>query len=448
MSTSEQAPSSGLVAPPIAGTPTSRQTRRWPVAPPISSPVVSPVTPPVISPVTPPVVPPEPLLLPVPPRYHLGHALRYSGLHGLPPIVYREDGAIPKLQAVLYPEAAGFRAAGTPLAVEVLVIQPPSQSQPLPHGGEPLLVYGLPPSPLADALLEQLRLMLRLDDDLGVFYRLAEQDPELAWAAACDGGRLLRAPTAFEDLGHCLALAHGSPSQVVGLLQQLCDKLGPRTTLGRHGWPSAAAIADAPPRHYEHIVNQAAGPARLRKRLGRALRELAQCCASGSLHPESLRRRPGELTRAIDLDDDAWQNALHEELEWQERVRSLLQSLPGYKSPGTGARAVEEMLLRVGCYDGLRLDTAARAAWERRFPAPAATPVRKGRGSGRRGTPADAQAPAPPADFVPRTRAERHAHGLLIARRIARRVSPFSIYRGLAQALLLRVPPAAYSPRQ
>lgn len=407
---------------------------------------------------------PEPLLLSAPPRYHLGHALRYSGLLGLPPLVFGPDEAVPTLQAVLYPAAVGFHAPGTPAAVEALVVQPS------PLGDQPLLVYGLRPSPLTDALLEQLRLMLRLDDDLGVFYRLAGQDPELAWVASCDGGRLLRAPTAFEDLVHCLASAYGPPARVAGLVQRLCEQLGPRTSLGRRGFPGPAAIAEAPLRVYEQLIAPWPGgtaAARTGRGLGRALRELAALCATGSLHPESLRRRPTELTRALDLDDDqddsVWQDTLHEELEWQERVRSLLESLPGFRSPTVGSRAVEEMLLRLGCYDGLRLDNLARAAWERRFPLPA--PRRAARSAdprlqrrlGRHPSPAPtafalpgrAQAATAPSAQTPAERqAERHVHGLTIARRIARRVAPFSIYRGLAQALLLRVPPSPQQQRQ
>ncbi len=450
MSTSEQAPSSGFAAPPSASQSPSplRQPRRWPIEP------------------------PEPLLLSAPPRYHLGHALRYSGLYGLPPLIYGEDDAVPTLQAVLYPEAAGFRTPGTPPAVEVLIVQPRPQSD------QPLLVYGMHPSPLADALLEQLRLMLRLDDDLGVFYRLTDQDPELAWVAASDGGRLLRAPTAFEDLVQCLALSYAPPALAAGFLHELGEAIGPRTTLGRRGTPGPAAIAELPPRLYDQLIAQcserlalksahpaaaaAAGPQPRRssagaarraatvRRLGAALRELACLCATGALHPESLRRRPGELTRALDTqDDELWQDALHEELEWQERIRALLESLPGFRRSRGGPQAVQEMLLRLGCYDGLHLDTATRAAWEQRFHKPNAAARARGAALARSRSGAAAAAAATPAVASgPRTRDEQQAHALLLVRRIDRRVSPFSIYRGLAQALLLRVPKAAYSPRQ
>ena len=276
----------------------------------------------------------------------------------------------------------------------------------------------------------------------------------------------------------CLGFAGAPPALAAGFLHELGEAIGPRTTLGRRGTPGPAAIAELPPRLYDQLIAQcserlalksahpaaaaAAGPQPRRssagaarraatvRRLGAALRELACLCATGALHPESLRRRPGELTRALDTqDDELWQDALHEELEWQERIRALLESLPGFRRSRGGPQAVQEMLLRLGCYDGLHLDTATRAAWEQRFHKPNAAARARGAALARSRSGAAAAAAATPAVASgPRTRDEQQAHALLLVRRIDRRVSPFSIYRGLAQALLLRVPKAAYSPRQ
>ena len=41
--------------------------------------------------------------------------------------------------------------------------------------------------------------MFRLDEDLSGFYGLVGDDPELAWSVA-GAGRMLRAPTVFEDV--------------------------------------------------------------------------------------------------------------------------------------------------------------------------------------------------------------------------------------------------------
>ena len=93
------------------------------------------------------------------------------------------------------------------------------------------------------------------------------------------------------------------------------------------------------------------------------------------------------------------------------------------------------MLLCFGCYDGLRFDPPVRAVWERCFVLWRSCSVRPA-------------AAAPSAQTPTEQRTARHTHGLLVAHRIARRLSPFSIYRGLAQALLLRVPPPPKEPRQ
>ena len=48
-------------------------------------------------------------------------------------------------------------------------------------------------------ILAQLRHMLRLDEDLSMFYAVAREDPALAWAAG-GAGRMLRSPTVYEDV--------------------------------------------------------------------------------------------------------------------------------------------------------------------------------------------------------------------------------------------------------
>jgi hypothetical protein len=127
-------------------------------------------------------------------------------------------------------------------------------------------------------------------------------------------------------------------------------------------------------------------------------------------------------------EDDTFHDALQEELEWQERVCAVLTSLPGFRLRGVGARAVCEMLLRLGCYDGLRLDATARAAWEARFPPARRRPARSAPGTA--------------------GASNRLAEGLHTARRMARRLSGFSIYRALAEELLLLSPPAAAQPQE
>ena len=44
------------------------------------------------------------------------------------------------------------------------------------------------------------RHIFRLDDDMSGFYQLASRSPEFAWIAREGAGRLLRAPTVYEEL--------------------------------------------------------------------------------------------------------------------------------------------------------------------------------------------------------------------------------------------------------
>ena len=103
----------------------------------------------------------------------LARTLLSHGVADLPPNVVAEDGS--RLDTVL-PAAGGVWTAT--LTREGLTVADRA--------------------PLA-ALAAQVRGMLRLDEDLSVFYARAADDAELAWAAA-GAGRLLRSPTVRRDI--------------------------------------------------------------------------------------------------------------------------------------------------------------------------------------------------------------------------------------------------------
>ena len=50
-----------------------------------------------------------------------------------------------------------------------------------------------------ERLLETVRHVLRLDEDLSEFYAVAAADPQLSWVTA-GAGRMVRSPTVFEDV--------------------------------------------------------------------------------------------------------------------------------------------------------------------------------------------------------------------------------------------------------
>jgi hypothetical protein len=328
-----------------------------------------------------PPLPSQRLLVEVPPHYDLARVVTMAGLPALPPLVFEPAQAA--LQVVLYP-MGNARGPGEPLEVLIHQIQP----------GLPLLVFGISDGAPGEPLLAQLRTMLALDEDLETFYALCDRDKELFWVREKDAGRRLRSPTVFEDLVKCLLRARAAPSRVRPIVTALCRGLGATTNLRRSAFPTAQAIATAKPRFFEREVEVG--------RLATPLRALAECCASGALYPESLRRPPRRYSDFLD-DEARFDDVIGEELEWQFRIERLLSRLPGF-----GPRARDLMLPILGCYDGLALDAATLRAWQLR--------ARSARSK---------KAAAKSSEKSP-------------AAAMARRVAPYSLYGGLAQRLLLR----------
>lgn len=315
---------------------------------------------------------------------------------------------------------------------EVFVRQPDGPGTPLaittPGTGEPHEADGrhgphaFESGDLPDSVLAVLQQMLRLDEDYELFYRLAAQDPQLDWAPACDAARVLRSATAFEDLVKCLLLGVATEARAAALCEALCG-LGKRTVSGRRAFPGPAELAAC---SVEDFVAMGAG------RLARPLHRLVALCASGTLHAETLRRQPARLAAALDEAIEAegqgdegqtrWDDLVHEELEWQERVRALLEWLPGF-----GERAVGEMLLLLGCYEDVQLHPTALRRFGRRSPRRAPPRTRSSK-------PARPDASDSPGELDPaRARADGYRFEV---QRLLRRLERYGLYRGLAQALL------------
>jgi 3-methyladenine DNA glycosylase/8-oxoguanine DNA glycosylase len=341
------------------------------------------------------------LLVDVPPSFSLSSMLQAGPLPVLPPLV--ADISQSALQAVLYPRS------GEP--VEVLVHQI--------ERGVPLFVAGLPESAEVEPLMGQLHAMLGLDEDLSLFYAMAAQDEELAWAGERDAARSLRSPTVFEDIVKCLIASRVAPAGLRPIIEALCRAFGARSNLLRPAFPTAAALAEVPAADLENELSALPGG----RAVVRPLQRLAAYCTSGSFYPESLRRAPrrfseallGESAAAGDEDDELDEVAeelierlFEEELEWQFRIERLVARLPGY-----GPRACDLLLQLLGCYDQPAFDLQTLRAWRQRF------------------------SPAQKKDGV---KTVRHADPATqaLSQSMARRVAPYGIYGRLAQRLLLR----------
>ncbi len=179
--------------------------------------------------------------------------------------------------------------------------------------------------------------LLRLDDDLSGFYAAIAGDPDLAWAAA-GAGRLMRAQTVFEEVVKTICTTNCAWSATERMVGALVRELGepaagdPADGAWR-AFPTPAAMAEADEPFYATVVR--AGYR------GRALHQLAEHVASGALDLEGLARVPRE-----ELSDD--------ELE------ELLLGLRG-----VGPYAAAHVMLLLGRYSRLVLDSWTRPTWAR-----------------------------------------------------------------------------------
>jgi N-glycosylase/DNA lyase len=177
--------------------------------------------------------------------------------------------------------------------------------------------------------LEAVRHQLRLDADLSAFYAVAAADPNLSWVTA-GAGRLLLSPTVFEDVVKTICTTNCTWSATVRMTTALVDNLGPEAPDGRRAFPTPATMAGAGQEFYRDIVR--AGYR------GAYLRSLAESVAEGRLDLEALND-PG-LT-----DDDV-----------AERLLAL---------PGCGPYATAHMMMLLGRYSRLILDSWTRPTYAR-----------------------------------------------------------------------------------
>jgi 3-methyladenine DNA glycosylase/8-oxoguanine DNA glycosylase len=200
-------------------------------------------------------------------------------------------------------------------------------------------VAGSAPSPgTAVALVDAVRHVLRLDEDLSPLYDVAARDPDLSWIRS-GAGRLVRAPTVFEDAVKTLCTTNCAFTATTRMVSALVAHLG-EPALGAHAddplakaFPTPAALAVAGEEVYRDVVR--AGYR------ARYLRGLAEAVASGAVDLEALGGAgPAELP-----DDE---------------LAARLGALPGF-----GPYAVAHLMLLVGRYSLLVFDSWTRPTYAR-----------------------------------------------------------------------------------
>jgi 3-methyladenine DNA glycosylase/8-oxoguanine DNA glycosylase len=238
----------------------------------------------------------------------LGRTLLSHGFVELPPM--RIDEEVPALEATLL---ADGRTART---IDIRAGR---------KGHAQITMVGRAPSQrLADKLLARARHILALDEDLSAFYELVSADVDLAWARA-GAGRMVRSPTVFEDVIKTICTTNTVWSATTKMVTALVTNLGPAAPGGRHAFPTPQAMADQDERFYTDVVRAGyRGP---------YLRAIAGDVAEQKLDLEAL---------------------LDPELPDAE-VESRLLALPG-----VGPYATAQMLMLLGRYSRLILDSWSR----------------------------------------------------------------------------------------
>ncbi len=171
--------------------------------------------------------------------------------------------------------------------------------------------------------------MFRLDEDLSGFYELVRDD-DLAWCAL-GAGRMLRAPTVFEDVVKTICTTNTAWSGTRKMTTALVDNLGVEAPGGAHAFPTPEAMAEADEAFYREVIRAGyRGP---------YLKTLAADVAEGRIDLEELNDP--------DLPD--------------EEVAARLLALPGV-GPYAAAHV---MLTSLARYSRLVLDSWTRPTYAR-----------------------------------------------------------------------------------
>jgi 3-methyladenine DNA glycosylase/8-oxoguanine DNA glycosylase len=188
------------------------------------------------------------------------------------------------------------------------------------------------------AVMAQVRHVLSLDVDLTPFYAVAAEDPDLSWVLT-GAGRMVRSPTVFEDVVKTICTTNTSWGGTTRMVNALVQHLGemapgapPESPYGR-AFPPPAAMAAAPPSFYKKVAGAGyRGP---------YLKALATSVARGRVDLEALAAASRD-----DFPDD--------------EVAARLQALPG-----VGPYAAAHIMLMLGRYDRLILDSWTRPTYAR-----------------------------------------------------------------------------------
>jgi 3-methyladenine DNA glycosylase/8-oxoguanine DNA glycosylase len=252
--------------------------------------------------------------IPTPPDFAFDRTVRSHGWFDLPPFDYDQGAGTLRFS---------YEREGAVVGVSVRASA---------RGGLAATVSARGAKTLA-AAADVVRGVLRLDQDLAPVRAALAGAPRLLACVDAGGGRLMRAPTVFEDVVKMLCTTNCSWELTRVMVERLVENAGAPGPGGRRAFPTAAALAQRPASFFRDVV-----------RAGyRApyLKELATRFARGTLELESLRDPtiPSELV--------------------YERLRSIV---------GIGPYAADNLMRLLGHNDRLGLDSWCRARYRKLYP--------------------------------------------------------------------------------
>jgi len=180
--------------------------------------------------------------------------------------------------------------------------------------------------------------ILRLDEDLSDFYEVCSADPELAWIAT-GAGRMIRSATVFEEVVKTICTTNCTWSATERMVGALVEHLGerahgaPPTGVAGRTFPTPEAMAETGEEFYREV-------ARAGYR-GAYLISLARSVAEGEIDLEELGRAGRD-----EVSDD----------EVERRLLAL---------PGVGPYAAAHIMMMIGRYSKLILDSWTRPTYAR-----------------------------------------------------------------------------------
>ena len=183
-----------------------------------------------------------------------------------------------------------------------------------------------------DKAERDIRHILRLDDDMSEFYKVAASKPGTQWVSSRGAGRLLRSATVFEDLVKTLCTTNCSWGLTRNMVNNLVTTLGQPAGKGANAFPTAQAMGSVDEAFYRNEIKAGyRSPYFV---------ELAQSVASGELDPESF---------------------LHSDLPTPE-LKAEIKKIKGF-----GDYAADNLLKLLGRNDGLALDSWLRARFYAKY---------------------------------------------------------------------------------